>query len=110
MPMVLAASRLRPQARRGIVLAAFGASTMIVRYFLALATVLFLASCADVGTTTPLPVPSTPPATLVSFNGTLQPRGTDTYLFTVRETGYVEATLLGLAAPSSTTVGLGIGT
>ena len=69
----------------------------------------FVSSCAD-ARTTPLPVPTTPPANLVSFNGTLHLRATDSYLFTVRQSGYVEATLVGLDAPPSTTVGLGIGT
>ena len=82
---------------------------MTARCVLALASVLFLSSCADGGATTPLPIPTTPPANLVSFNGTLHLRATDSYLFTVRQSGYVEATLIGLDAPPSTTVGLGIG-
>ena len=40
----------------------------------------------------------------------VQPQGTDAYTFTVTQDGYVEATLVGLGAPSTTSVGLGIGT
>lgn len=71
---------------------------------------LLVAACDDAGTSTPLPRPTTPPASLVSFNGTLRPLATDTYLFTVAQDGYVEVTLLGLAAPDGTKVQLGVGT
>ena len=50
------------------------------------------------------------PSKLVSFTGTLQPQATDTHTFTVSQSGYVQATLVGLGAPPTTTVGLGIGT
>jgi len=83
---------------------------MTARCILVFAGLLFSISCSDTANTTPIPRPDTPPATLVSFNGTLHPQGADTYLFTVRQTGYVQATLLGLDAPASTTVGIGIGT
>ena len=71
---------------------------------------LFAAACDQAGTITELPRPTTPPAKVVSFSGTLQPKGTDSYTFTVTQEGYVEATLLGLGAEAGTTVGLGIGT
>jgi hypothetical protein len=71
---------------------------------------LLLAACDDAGTMTALPRPTTPPASLMSFNGTLKLLATDTYLFTVAQEGYVEVTLLGLAAPDGTKVQLGVGT
>ena len=71
---------------------------------------LLFAACDDAGTTTALPRPTTPPASLMSFNGTLKPLATDTYLFTVAQDGYVEITLVGLAAPEGTQVQLGVGT
>src|SRR5579862_8027158 len=83
---------------------------MTERLVLALASMFFLASCADVGQTAALPRPDTPPVTVASFSGELHIHATDTYLFTVKQTGYVEATLVGLAAPANTTVTLGIGT
>ena len=83
---------------------------MTARCVLALAGLVFCISCADGAGTTELTRPTTPPSTLSSFNGTLQIHATDTYLFTVRQTGYVMATLVGLAAPANTTVTIGIGT
>ena len=71
---------------------------------------LLLAACDQAGTSTPLTRPTTPPATVSSFNGTLQLMATDTYAFNVAQDGYVEVTLLGLAAPAGTTVALAIGT
>jgi hypothetical protein len=71
--------------------------------------VLFNA-CAQDSATTELTRPTTAPAKVVSFSGLLQPQGTDSYTFTVTQAGYVEATLVGLGAPSTTTVGFGIGT
>jgi hypothetical protein len=70
---------------------------------------LFTAACDQAGTMTAIPRPTTPPAKVVSFSGTLQPQGRDNYSFTVSQEGYVEATLVGLGAPSTTSVGLGIG-
>jgi hypothetical protein len=83
---------------------------MTARYILAFTGLLLCISCSDGGVTTALPRPDTPPQTLASFNGTLQIHATDTYLFTVKQTGYVMATLIGLAAPDNTTVTIGIGT
>lgn len=71
---------------------------------------LVFAACDDAGTSTALPRPTTPPVSLMSFNGTLKPMATDTYLFTVAMDGYVEVTLVGLAAPEGTQVQLGVGT
>ena len=71
---------------------------------------LLAAGCDQAGTTTTLARPTTAPVKVVSFSGTLQPQATDSYIFTVTQDGYVEATLLGLGAPSAVTVGLGIGT
>jgi hypothetical protein len=71
---------------------------------------LFTAACDQAGTMTDLTRPTTPPAKVVSFSGTLQPQGRDTYTFAVTEAGYVEATLVGLGATPTTSVGLGIGT
>jgi hypothetical protein len=44
-----------------------------------------------------------------SLNGTLQPQGTDVYLFSVGQAGYVEVTLLAIGPPPTVSVGLGIG-
>ena len=71
---------------------------------------LLAAGCDQGGTTTELVRPTTAPVKLVSFSGTLQPLATNTYIFSVTQDGYVEATLVGLGAPSAVTVGLGIGT
>jgi hypothetical protein len=83
---------------------------MIARRGFVVLGLLLSAACAQQGATTALPLPDIPPAKLVSFNGTLQPQATDTYTFTVTQTGYVQATLVGLGAPPSTTVALSIGT
>ena len=71
---------------------------------------LFTAACDQAGTMTELPRPTTPPSKVVSFSGTLQPKATDSYTFTVAQDGYVEATLVGLGAQAGTSVGFGIGT
>jgi hypothetical protein len=81
----------------------------VVRSLLILSALL-LAACDKAGTSTELPRPTTGPTTIVSFNGTLKLLTTDTYSFTVSQDGYVEATLIGLAAPAGTKVGLAIGT
>jgi hypothetical protein len=83
---------------------------MIVLRSLLLLSALLLAACDQAGTSTELPRPTTPPSKIVSFNGTLKLLTTDSYSFTVSQTGYVEATLLGLAAPAGTKVVLAIGT
>jgi hypothetical protein len=69
-----------------------------------------VAACDQAGTLTEIPRPTTAPTKVVSFSGTLQPSGRDTYTFTVTQDGYVEATLVGLGAPAGTSVLLGIGT
>jgi hypothetical protein len=71
---------------------------------------LLCAACDNAGTSTALDRPTTAPASLMSFNGTLNLLATDTYLFTVAADGYVEVTLVGLNAPSGTQVKLGVGT
>jgi hypothetical protein len=71
---------------------------------------LLSAACAQQQGTAALPLPDVPPAKLVSFTGTLQPQATDTYTFVVAQSGYVQATLVGLGAPPSTAVDLAIGT
>ena len=86
--------RMRQTFRRGCVVVAL----------------LFIAACDQAGTMTELPRPTTAPAKVVSFTGTLQPQGRDSYTFTVAQDGYVQATLVGLGAQAGTTVGLGIGT
>jgi hypothetical protein len=97
-------------SRRGIVLAGFQtAINKMARFFMVLG-LLLCAACAEQQGTTALPVPEVPPSKLVPFTGTLQPRATDTYTFTVLQSGYVQVTLVGLGAPAATTVGLGIGT
>ena len=72
--------------------------------------VLFLltAGCSQPETSVPIPAPS-PPVALVPLTGTLQPQGTNTYQFTLAQTGYVEVTLIGIGPPPTVTVGLGIG-
>jgi hypothetical protein len=79
------------------------------RSFLILGALLF-AACDQAGTSTALDRPTTPPAKVVSFNGTLQLLATATYTFSVSADGYVQVTLLGLAAPAGTKVALAIGT
>ena len=82
------------------------------------ALVSLSAACGQSGTSTSTTAPSTtaPPSAVEAFSGTLQPTGTNLHRFTVKETGYVEITLLGVvpqlvAGPSAPiTVGLGIGT
>jgi hypothetical protein len=71
---------------------------------------LLLAACDQAGTSTALPRPTTAPTKVSPFNGTLKLLATDTYAFTVSQNGYVEVTLLGLAAPAGTKVALAIGT
>jgi hypothetical protein len=90
--------RMRRQIRRGSAVAAllFGLAV--------------IGACDDAGTITDLPRPTTPPAKVVSFSGTLQPNATDSYTFTVTQEGYVEATLVGLSAAAGTAVSFGIGT
>jgi hypothetical protein len=90
-------------------LLAFLEFSMIVRLGVVIFALFLSAACNEGAETTPLPIPQVPPAKLVSFNGTLQPRATDSYNFTVSQSGYVEATLVGLGAPPTTTVELAIG-
>jgi hypothetical protein len=77
---------------------------------LVIVSAFLTAACDSAGTSTPLSRPTTPPAKVTSFNGTLKLMTTDTYVFSVAQDGYVEVTLVGLSAPPGTTVGLGIGT
>ena len=70
---------------------------------------LFMAACDQAGTITELPRPTTPPAKVVSFTGTLQPKGTDSFTFTVTQEGYVQATLVGLGAEAGTGSASGLG-
>ena len=72
--------------------------------------VLFLLTvgCSQPETSVPIPAPS-PPVVLVPLTGTLQPQGTNTYQFTLAQTGYVEVTLIGVGPPPTVTVELGIG-
>src|SRR4026209_2297685 len=77
---------------------------------LVILTAFLLAACDQAGTSTALDRPTTPPNKIVPFNGTLQLLATDTYSFTVTQDGYVEVTLLRLAAPAGTTVSLAVGT
>ena len=79
---------------------------MMVRLSLSVLCLLLAAACTGQETRVPLPLPDVPPTKLVSFNGTLQPQAIDTYTFTVLQTGYVQATLVGLGAPPSTEVRL----
>ncbi len=83
--------------------------SLVIRTLLLLSIVM-VAACDDAGTSTEITRPDTPPASLVSFSGTLKLLATDTYLFSVAQSGYVEVTLVGLAAPAGTQVSLAIGT
>ena len=82
------------------------------------ALILLTAACSQSDTSTSTTEPSTtaPPSAVESFSGTLQPAGTNLHTFTVKETGYVEITLIGVvpqlgSEPSAPiTLGLGIGT
>jgi hypothetical protein len=71
--------------------------------------VLLASGCDQAGSSTALPLPTAPPSKVVTFSGTLQPLATISYPITVTQSGYVEATLVGLAAPPTTTVSLGVG-
>jgi len=90
---------------------------VLSRYFVA-ALVLLIAACGQSDTSTSTTEPSTtaPPSSVEAFSGTLQPTGTNLHSFTVRETGYVEITLIGVVPQLGTgpsapiTLGLGIGT
>ena len=80
--------------------------------WLCMALTVLCAGCDQAGSSASaeLPRPTEVPSQVFPFSGTLQPGGTNAHSFTVSQSGYVEVTLLGLGAPSSTTVGLGIGT
>ena len=75
-----------------------------------IAVLLFTAACDNAGNMTEIPRPTNPPTKIVSFSGTLFPKGVDSFAFTVTQQGYVEATLLGLTTEDGATVGFGIGT
>jgi hypothetical protein len=83
---------------------------MMVRLGFVVLSLFLVSACGDQDETAALPRPDAPPGKLLSFSGTLQPQATDTYTFTVSQSGYVQATLVGLAAPPSTQVAIGIGT
>jgi hypothetical protein len=83
---------------------------MMARLGFVLLGLLLCSACSQENAVTPLPIPDVPPSKLVSFTGTLQPHGFGTHIFVVLQSGYVQATLVGLGAPPATTVGLGIGT
>lgn len=83
---------------------------MTARRLAIVSSLCLFAACDQAGTTTEMTRPTTAPTKLVSFNGTLQLLATDAYSFSVSQDGYVEVTLLGLGAPSTTRVDLGIGT
>jgi hypothetical protein len=70
---------------------------------------LLTVGCEGAGSTTPITRPTTPPSTILTYSGTLLPQSTSSYPITVVQPGFVEATLVGLGAPPTTTVGLGIG-
>jgi hypothetical protein len=71
--------------------------------------VLLTVGCDEGGSTTPMTRPTTAPSRLLTYTGTLLPESTNSYSISVLQPGDVEATLVGLAAPSTTTIGLGIG-
>ena len=80
----------------------------------ALAVVLLTAGCSDTRETTTITRPDVPPARLLTFTGTLQPKGINSHLFGVTRAGEVEVTLLGVSLVGGVqsqlvTVGLGIG-
>jgi hypothetical protein len=83
--------------------------------FFSLAAALLAAGCTgDNLATTALPRPDTAPGRLVSINGTLQPKGINSYAFDATTAGEVEVTLLGAAlvgveSTQPLTLGLGIG-
>ena len=75
--------------------------------------VVLSAACAQPPASTSLTRPDAFPAKLLSFSGTLQPKGLVSYPFTAAQAGEVEVTLLDVAlvgSSSPVTVGLGIGT
>jgi hypothetical protein len=90
----------------------------VLSRFLVAALVSLASACGQSDTSTSPTGPSTtaPPSAVEAFSGTLQPAGTNLHAFTVKETGYVEITLIGVvpqlaAGPSAPIiVGLGIGT
>ena len=71
---------------------------------------LLAAGCDEPAASTSLTRPSTPPASLLTFSGTLQPQGRQSYSFTVKQGGEVEVTLIAVGPTMTVTVGLGIGT
>jgi hypothetical protein len=64
--------------------------------------------CDEGASSTAMTRPTTPPASVQTYTGTLLPQSTNSYSITVAQPGDIEATLVGLGA-SGTTVGLGIG-
>ncbi|PWT81288.1 MAG: hypothetical protein C5B57_10755 [Blastocatellia bacterium] len=77
-----------------------------------LALALLAVACSDQNATTPLPRPDAPPSKLLTFNGTLQPGGNDSYPFAITQSGDLQVTLIGAVDATSSnalTVGLGIG-
>ena len=67
---------------------------------------LLAAGCGDNNANT-----TTPTAHAVqTFNGTLQPAGTDMYTFTTSITGVITVTLTNAGPPAGLTLGMGIGT
>jgi hypothetical protein len=78
-----------------------------MRYFalLLLPLTLLAAGCGSASTSTAPSVHA-----VQTFNGTLQPLGTDMYNFTTAITGIVTVTLTNASPPAAVTLGLGIGT
>ncbi|HWF87151.1 MAG TPA: hypothetical protein VG222_19975 [Vicinamibacterales bacterium] len=75
--------------------------------FVLLPLALLAAGCGSSNSTT---TPTTSGHTVQTFNGTLQPSGSDTYDFTTGISGEVTVTLTNAGPPSNVTLGLGVGT
>jgi hypothetical protein len=76
--------------------------------FVLLPLTLLAAGCGSSSSTTTTPTASG--HTVQTFNGTLQPQGSDTYDFTTGISGEVTVTLTNAGPPSNIALGLGVGT
>jgi|SRR5581483_1472772 len=78
------------------------------RLVLACAWLAALAACDNSGSSTTSPTPAAA-STVETFNGTVQPGGSDAHTFTVSQFGAVNVTLTNAGPPPTIFMGLGIG-
>ncbi len=77
--------------------------------FVLLPLALLAAGCGSSNSATTT-TPTTSGHTVQTFNGTLQPSGSDTYNFTTGLSGEITVTLTNAGPPTNVTLGLGVGT